>query len=136
MNFNKFPSYNRPFCILWTKAPTQGSDEQNTVIYMKLYNQALISCLWVCSLEQNAGKVNKTKLWHLLGSRRNDCLSGYDFGTVRIEKYIIITGEIWSNFFVLRSIIMAHRVLRNAQLRFYTVHLKGNKCCLYLIYLT
>ena len=48
------------------------------------------------------GKVNKEKLWHLLGSRRNDCLSGYDFGTVRIEKifqyriipYNITIGEI------------------------------------------
>ena len=134
MNFNKFPSYNRPFCILWTKAPTQGSDEQNTVIYMKLYNQALISCLWVCSLEQNAGKVNKTKLWHLLGSRRNDCLSGYDFGTVRIEKYIIITGEIWSNFFVLKSIRPQSFMECPVKILYCTS--LGNKCCLYLIYLT
>ena len=38
-------------------APTRGSGGQNTVICMKLSNQASSSFLCVCSLERNAGKV-------------------------------------------------------------------------------
>ena len=38
-------------------APTRGLDGQNTVICMRLSTLASSSCLYVCSLERNAGKV-------------------------------------------------------------------------------